>query len=176
MDRKPLYAQFDGDEVDDTVYRLGDPLDEKVDSGTVQYLVTTGRFSASRPAKTIVIPAGGFDKDIGSMTRAELETEALSATAAHISKVSDDELRSVIERHRETQGEDAVGQDDVEDDVYADIKDLPLDKLKTDQLNAVAQAEGVTFDESVKTNAQRAAAIQAKRDEAANAPEQSGGA
>lgn len=161
---KPLYAQFDGDEFDGRRYALGEEIASDMGSGTIEYLKVTGRIGFAKPATSIVVPAN--DRPLDSMTRAELEATIRAETPIP-ADVSDDELRSRIEDVRaeaeakRTAEADSAASDEVS---YDDLKDKPLAGMTTAQLEKVAFNEEVAFGAEVKTNADRASAIQAARD------------
>lgn len=100
MDRKPLFAQFDGDEVDGKRYGIGDELDGGTDAGTIAYLTGTGRFSATKPGEGSPIPAGADRRPTADMSRAEILAELGAGE-------SDDRLRDALEMKREKLDDDA---------------------------------------------------------------------
>lgn len=100
MDRKPLFAQFDGDEVEGKRYAIGDELASDTDAGTVAYLTGTGRFSATPPDQASPIPAGADRRPVAEMSRAEILAELGAGE-------SDDRLREAVEMKREKLDEDA---------------------------------------------------------------------
>jgi len=101
MDRKPLFAQFDGDEVDGKRYGIGDELDGGTDAGTIAYLTGTGRFSATKPGEGSPIPDGADRPAPETMTRAEVLAELGAGE-------SDDRLREALAMKREKLAEDAA--------------------------------------------------------------------
>ena len=175
MDRAPLYAQFDGDEIDGKVYGLGDEILDKVDAGTRTVLTGMGRIAASRPTVPYSQPIDA-GKHIDDMTRPELEQSALAALASTMSEASDDDLRRAIEHARETA---ESRRNEAEDErkrqaagngagttSYDDLKDKPLGSLKTADLVTVAEAENVSIADA-STNPERVKLIQAERDKKA---------
>lgn len=155
MDRLPLYAQFDGDEFAGTRYALGDPIDEKLDDGTVAYLTAEGRIAATRPVSTIATIAVGERPDPATMTRVELLNELGHGQ-------DNDVLRDAVTRKRENEAD--TGEEDDE----GGSTDAPkaLADMTAKELDAVIAAEGV----EVASNADKAtkvAAIEAKRTPAA---------
>jgi len=187
---RTLYAQFDGDEVDGIAYRLGDPIKrEKHDAGTLAYLEGTGRIAATRPATTFVIPADD-GKPVEEMGRVELEAAAMASLAARLPAASDEQLRDAINAGRAAEQErlaaereerDAQlgggGANDAGDGLgaggasgdnrqstasYDDIKDKPLNTLRTAELVLIAEHENVSLD-GANTNPDRVKAIEVKR-------------
>lgn len=121
MADKKYYAQFDGDEVDGKVYKLGEPLKDSVDAGTITYLVGMGRIGSTPPAEPnkdagdLGLPDDSdprtaqlrvlADLDPMDMTRAEL--------VAHLAELAtdgreDDELREAVFGHRDRLAERAA--------------------------------------------------------------------
>lgn len=177
---KPAYyAQFDGDEVEGKFYKLGDPIDEKVPAGTIEYLKSIGRIAVTKPAAaSVVVPA---DLALEDMSREQLEATARSMI--DLSSYDDDQLRSEIgrrralieeERREELARNGQESQDEPTDEekaaadrkaAYEALKNRPLAELKTDELKLVAEVEGVDLTDA-SNNEKRVAAIQAKRDAA----------
>lgn len=119
------YAQFDGDEVDGKVYKLGEKLKSSVDVGTITYLVGMGRIGSTRPSEPnkdagdLGLPDDSdprtaqlrvlADLDPMDMTREEL--------VAHLAELAtdgreDDELREAVFGHRERAAERAANATD----------------------------------------------------------------
>ncbi len=179
---KPAYfAQFDGDEIDGKVYKIGDEIDASVGAGTMEYLKGIGRIAVTKPAEPNVI--GSTDKPLAEMNRSELEAAARSLI--DLSDYEDDQLRNEIERRRalieaeKTDGAAQNGQESQDGDLtdeekasaerqaaYDAVKDKPLADLKTAELQLVAEVEGADLTDA-SNNEKRVAAIQAKRDAAA---------
>jgi hypothetical protein len=99
MDRTPLYAQFDGDDVDGKRYELGEELSTDTDPGTVAYLTTNGRFAAVKPGDE---DAHSYDT---STPTADMGRLALLAELG--AGQSDETLREAVERKREHDAEEA---------------------------------------------------------------------
>lgn len=91
-----------------------------------------------------------FDKNVGDLTRGELETLSLAAAKESISQASDDQLRSGIDSYREHL-------------IQKDEKSL--EKLSVEQLKALADEEDVDLD-GVTKKADIIAAIKLKRENA----------
>lgn len=108
-----LYAQFDGDEVNGKVYKLGEELAEGTDAGTRHFLTEAGRFTASVPLNVNTAPPLASDKPVGDMTRQELHDTLLAGAAERLDKMPEDELRSLVERDRARAESE---EDDVADD------------------------------------------------------------
>lgn len=176
---KPAYfAQFDGDEIDGKVYRLGDQIEESVTGGTLEYLKSIGRIAVTKPAEPNAVSQ---DKPLENMTRAELE--ATARNMIDLSGYEDEALRSEISRRRaaieQDKAEDAKraaeqsqgGETDEEkanadrQAAYEALKDKPLADLKADELKLVGEVEGADMADA-SNNEKRIAAIQAKRDAA----------
>jgi len=180
----PLYAQFDGDDVDGKRYKLGEPLADSADAGTRLYPTTTGRFGGSRPANAFTPPVAS-DKPVGDMTRDELVETILAAGSKRLDTMGEDELRDLVERDRskadqpadegdgDDKGDELTGDEggagdqsgagDTDNAEYEALKDKPLGQMKTAELEIVAKAEGVDLADA-DTNPKRVAAIQTKRD------------
>jgi len=175
-----LYAQFDGDEIDGTVYPLGAKIDDKVDAGTRLFLMERGRIAATKPPAVIVLPVDD-GKPVEDMTRAELESSAMAAIAARMADASDDQLREAIEGGRDAvrakaaeqqagtpqapvDSERGDGGDDnrVGTTPYDELKDKPLKGMKTADLVTVAEHENVSIVDA-KNNDDRANLIEAAR-------------
>lgn len=152
-DKAPLFAQFDGDEIDGKVYPLGKEIDASVSAGTLEYLKSIGRIGFAKPSTPIMVPPA--DTPIEDMDRAQLEATALSMV--DLSSMSDDDLRDKIAGLREGKAKDS------ENAAYDAIKDKPLSTLKTSDLEIVASVEGVDIS-GLTNNPERAKAIQAARD------------
>lgn len=155
MKRPPFFAQFDGEDINGMRYGLGDEIDADTPGAILDILADQGRIAANKPT-VITAPISGNAKSVDDMSRAELEGSALSILSTQVMAADDDKLRSTIEGYRAEQADKAEGApaDDAK----------PLDKMTTAELEATAADEEVTFGDDVKTNAQRAAAIQAARD------------
>lgn len=173
MKRPPLFAQFDGEDINGKRYGLGDEIDASVPGAILDILSDQGRISANKPT-VITAPLVGSDKAVEDMSRAELEGSALSIMSTRILDMSSDDLRDAIDRHRtevERKAEEDAGEagtkDPADDAMTTDEK--PLGQMKTDELNAVAAREEITFGDDVKTNPDRVKAIQAARDAKAKA-------
>lgn len=104
MDPKPpLYAQFDGDEVDGKFYGLGEVIDrDRHSAQTIGFLETNGRISATKPADP---NAPDASRPVASMSRAQLLAELADGE-------DDDSLREAVERRRERVAEDAARERD----------------------------------------------------------------
>jgi hypothetical protein len=161
MDRPKLYAQFDGDEIDGVTYGLGDEIKDTVDAGTIAFLEGRGRIASAPPSVSSMIPI--VDKPLDAMNRAELERTFVAE--ADLSTASDEDLKRAIQAGRDKAAAGSSDDDsDDDDEVYSDLKGKDLSKLKAGELAIVAEAEGVTFGDGVKTNADKVAAIQTARD------------
>lgn len=176
---KPVYfAQFDGDEIDGKVYKIGDEIDASVGAGTMEYLKGIGRIAVTKPAEPNVI--GSTDKPVAEMNRSELEATARGMI--DLSSYDDEDLRNEIGRRRaaieadrsaqngqESQGGDLTDEEKASAErkaAYDAVKDKPLADLKTAELQLVAEVEGADLTDA-SNNEKRVAAIQAKRDAAA---------
>lgn len=157
-----LYAMFDGDEIEGKRYALGDEIPADLNPGIKAVLLARGNISGTRPTvTTFSVPLDGVNKDVGDMSREELEGAMMVATRDKMAEASDDQLREAVSRYQADQGIETKPAD-TGSTTGGEAK--PLDKMTTAELNETASAEGVEFGDDVKTNAQRAAAIQAKRD------------
>lgn len=157
------YAMFDGDEIEGTIYKLGDEIAANINPGIRMVLEARGNISTTRPTvTTFTVPLDGVNKDVADMSRADLESAMMVATRDKVAEASDEDLRDAVTRYQESKGIETapVGNGGGSSDGAA----KPLDKMTTAELKEAAEKESVTFGDDVTTNAQRAAAIQAKRD------------
>jgi hypothetical protein len=195
VDRPKLYAQFEGDEIDGKVYSLGDEISPSVDFGTRTYLIGLGRIGAHPPTVAAVIPSPGKALADMGRDELEATARSMVDLSGYDDDQLRDEIdrrRRAEAEHAEEQGKAPLtppaptpdnsapgqpapgslssaiseGDEETKPEGYDVLKDKPLGSMTTAQLNTVADAEGIAFDENVKTNADRAAVIQAKRDEA----------
>jgi hypothetical protein len=160
------YAQFDGEDVAGKRYALGEKIDDDTHPQVLRVLRDQGRI-AETPPTTFPVPLSGSDKDVGDMTRSELEAAALAAFHSQVRDMSDDALREGVTRHRE-RVEAGSETDDSDDSGSADTT-LPderaLSRMKTDELVAQAQREEVSLD-GADTNPAKVQAILAARNPA----------
>jgi len=174
MDRTPLYAQFDGDEILGTVYPLGEEISQDVDAGTRSVLVEMGRLSATKPPVPFVMPTA-VDKNVGDMSRAELEQSALAIASASLADRSEDDLREFVSRGRDEADQrakdadeerqraiDASKTNEAGSTPYADLKDKPLNTLKTAELVTIADEENISLVDA-RTNPDRVKLIEDAR-------------
>lgn len=161
-----FYAQFDGEDVAGKRYALGEKIDGDTHPQVLRVLRDQGRI-AETPPTTFPVPLSGSDKDVGDMTRSELEAAALAAFHSQVRDMDDDALRAGVTRHRE-RVEAGSETDDSDDSGSADTT-LPderaLGRMNTADLTAQAEREGVNLD-GADTNAARVQAILAARNPA----------
>ena len=93
---RPLYALFDKDEIDGTVYAIGDEIPANINPGVRTVLEAQGRIGATKPNAAITIPSSGLDKDAADMSREELEGAMMVATRDRVAEASDDDLRNAV--------------------------------------------------------------------------------
>lgn len=112
----PLYAQFDGDEIDGKRYAIGEEIDlDRHTPGTLTYLSGLGRLGGSKPTEGVIIDT---TVPVSAMNRAQLLAE-LSVHHA------DDDLREAVQAKRDheagqaadARGEPVKGEDDKGDSV-----------------------------------------------------------
>ena len=109
MEKTKYFANFDGDDLNGHVYKLGEEIKDDVDGGTLNYLLQTGRISSTKPDTEAVMSAPAVDdKPLALMDRAELERTALATI--DLSGYSDEQLRERIEAHRA--GDEAEDDED----------------------------------------------------------------
>jgi len=139
----PLYAQFDGDEVDGKTYALGEPMADGVDAATRAYLTSIGRFGNVKPPAPILVPAG--DKALADMTRAELE--ATFRAEFPLAGEPDDRIILAIERMRAAR---ASGRrlSDIDDPALDNMSEGPLDQPAP---AVIAQVGDMTDVEALKS-------------------------
>lgn len=105
-DKTTYFANFDGDDINGKRYALGEEIADDVDAGTLAFLANTGRITTTAPDTGAVKTWPALDeKPLGDMTRDELE--AAARASLNLSKLSDEELREGIERHRNAGGAEA---------------------------------------------------------------------
>lgn len=92
-------------------------------------------------------------KPIEGMSRAELETAAIEVVRSEMAGASDDDLRTMIQRAR---------------DKAEDIAATPLDKMKVDELKALAAKEEIDLGDATKKD-DIIAAIELAREQKLNA-------
>jgi hypothetical protein len=171
MNPIPLFAQFDGDEIDGKRYAFGAQIDDSVDAGTRAVLLGMGRIATSPPAPAFGMPVDS-GKPVADMTRPELAAAAQAAFAAQVADLDDDKLRDGITRHREqveaaraeeqAKRDEAAAGNEAGSTPYADLKDKPLTSLRTADLVVIAEEENVSLVDA-STNAQRVDAIEKAR-------------
>ncbi len=109
---KPTYfAQFDGEEINGERYAVGDPIKGDLDEATVEILMGLGRISTNRPAAGSSIPPIE-EKAIEDMSRTELEAAAIEAVRYRAAQANTNDLRNMVQRHRDERDEAARGDDD----------------------------------------------------------------
>jgi len=114
MSEKKYYAQFDGDEVDGKIYRLGEPLKDSVDAGTIAYLVGMGRIGSTPPAEAnkdagdLSLPDDSDPRTAQARVLADLDPMEMTREelVSHLAELAtdgrgDDELREAVFGHRE---------------------------------------------------------------------------
>ncbi|GEM_PF-3876369 len=106
--------------------------------------------TASRCISEEPVALSLFDKEVGDLSRSEMEVLSLEAAKASIAKATDDQLRDSIAAYR--------GH-------LIEKDDTALEKLTADQLRDVAAEEGVPLD-GISKKADIIAAIKAKREAA----------
>lgn len=123
MADKKYYAQFDGDEVDHKFYKLGEPIADSVDAGTIAFLVSQGRIGATPPGQASK-DAGdlglGDDSDprtaqakvLADLDPMDMTRDELIQHLAQLSTVgaTDDQLRDAVFGHRENAADRAEAE------------------------------------------------------------------